>query len=288
MEVGKEFKDINMYNQNMAKHLEDKMFWYDRFKDDGFVLVDFGCADGSIINQCCEFDKQYGCSNGHEYVGYDISETMIDLAKTNFRGENSDNVMFTSSWDDVKKRLDTANRKILLLSSVIHEVYSYANGQEDIAEFWSRVLESGFDYIIVRDMMVSRDTMRQSTWPCCRNVLLNNVEGTKYELMLHQFEEKWGKCDVEKNRIHFLLKSNWVVNWEREVNENYFPIYVESFLNIMSPYNLDYLERFQVPYLKKQIFKNLHEVLCDNTHIKCIFSKKHSNEKHDEKLHICD
>jgi hypothetical protein len=285
MEVGTKFNDIESYNKNMSKHLEDKLFWYDRFGIYDFLLVDFGCADGALINQCCDLDSEKICRRS--YVGYDISETMIDFAKTSFRGSNDNDVFFTSSWDDVKRKVDKYNGlKILLLSSVIHEVYSYAKEPEEIDEFWDRVLNSGFDYIIVRDMMVSYDTLRPTMIGRRKDYYDNfkkKLKGTKYEGMLEDFEAKWGSCNVEKNFIHFLLKSNWLVNWNRELNENYFPIYVEEFLELMNSscatlgetgYNLDYLERFQVPYLYLQIHTNLHEQLTDNTHIKCIFSKK--------------
>ena len=41
---------------------------------------------------------------------------------------------------------------------------------------------------------------------------------------LIDFSNKWGTIDNYKNLIHFLLKYRWKVNWNREVNENYFPI----------------------------------------------------------------
>ena len=62
-----------------------------------------------------------------------------------------------------------------------------------------------------------------------------------------------------------------------EVNEDYFPLMVEDFLEIMmySCYNLDYFKRFRVPFLDEKIKKDFNGiVLTDYTHIKAVFSKK--------------
>lgn len=274
MEVGKKFKNINSYNENMSKHIKDKLFWLDKFSDKHYTIVDFGCADGTIINNLCETNKDNHYM--HTYIGYDISETMIDIAKTNFHGDDNEDVIFTSSWDEVKEKLnENKNRiKILFLSSVIHEVYSYAKSTEEIDDFWNKVFDSDFDYVIVRDMMVTYDTYRY-----VNSSELNKVYGkVKYEKQVADFEEKHGELKIMKNFMHFLLKYRWKINWKREVNEDYFPIMVEDFLELMEhDYNIDYLERFRVSFLDDEIKKDFDVKLTDYTHIKIIFSKKKEN-----------
>lgn len=291
MEIGKKFKNIVSYNKNMAKHIKDKLFWVNNFSGKDYNIVDFGCADGAIINYLCEINKN--SKHTHSYIGYDISKTMIDIAKGNFNGDNED-VVFTSSWDEVVQAISNSNRKyrtnILLLSSVIHEVYSYAKSEEEIDEFWDRVLNTGFDYIIVRDMMVSYDTFRnlipeeigkrpdynlleihKQTYYLCDD--LKTFE--KYKKQLEEFEEKHGSCKIVHNLLHFLLKYRWKINWEREVNENYFSIMIEDFLDLMKDdYNIDYFERFRVPFLDECFKKDFGIKLTDYTHIKAIFSRK--------------
>jgi hypothetical protein len=91
---------------------------------------------------------------------------------------------------------------------------------------------------------------------------------------VESFQEKWGKFDNMKNVVHFLLKYRWKVNWDRELNENYFSITVEEFLKIMESYNLGYFKRFRISFLDDCIAKDFGLTLQDHTHIKAIFEKK--------------
>jgi SAM-dependent methyltransferase len=269
MEIGKKFKNIDSYNESMSKHMKDKTFWYSMLPENKlYTFVDFGCADGAMINYLYQIDDI------NWFIGFDISETMIDLAKTKFNGDNRSDVWFTSNWDEVAQKLEDSKKcnhqTILILSSVIHEVYSYAKDDSEIDAFWKKVLESDFDYIVVRDMMVSKDTLRTADFKDFDKV---NTKGF-YQNQLNDFEKKYGKINIVKNLIHFLLKYRWKINWEREVNENYFPIMVEDFLEKMESYNLDYFKRFRVKFLDDEIEKDFEIKLQDFTHIKAIFSKK--------------
>ena len=271
-EIGKRFSDINYYNKQMSLGMEDKLFFVDKLpRHDKYLFVDFGCADGSMISQLCEIYK-----GGAGFVGYDISEQMIDFAKTKFQGE-SKNVIFTTSWDEVQQQLKYYTNTVLILSSVIHEVYSYATKDSDIQEFWDRVLKSGFKYIVVRDMMLSSRTICRE--PNSDDVAKIRTNGN-YIDQIQDFEEIWGPIEgSNKNLLHFLLKYRWKINWKREVNENYFPIIIEEFLAKMedeaySPtdrYRLDYFEKFRIKFLEDRIYEDFHVNLEDTTHIKAIF-----------------
>ena len=274
MEVGKKFENLKVYNQNMAKGLEDKMFFLEHLpKEDGYVFVDFGCADGTLIDAL-----YHSLSSSNQYIGFDISEQMIDIARTKI-SESPKNVLFTSDWSDVRHELSgNDKKKVLILSSVVHEVYSYAKSREDIDTFWKRVLETGFDYICIRDMMIPNDT-RNTPTPCewVKYIQLY-WENFMSEERFNQFLKKWGPIDLNKHvALHFLLKYRWQINWDREVNENYFPVDMEVFLDkFEKSYNLDYLQRFTVPFIKDTIEKDFWITLGDTdfTHIKAIFSIK--------------
>ena len=68
MEVGKTFGNINSYNENMSKHMMDKLFWVNHLPERAdFVFVDFGCADGTMINYLCEMFKDG--EHHHTYIG---------------------------------------------------------------------------------------------------------------------------------------------------------------------------------------------------------------------------
>lgn len=275
MEVGKNFVDIHSYNQNMTKGLEDKLFFIKHLnldKDKSYLFVDFGCADGVLL------DTLYGImeTNGlHCYfIGYDISEMMINLAKTKFSHYPADNVLFTNNWTAVKDKLKSHYdmESVLILSSVIHEVYSYSAYPSDIEIFWDRVLNSGFKYICVRDMMCSKDTERITSTDYTK--LIQTLRSDSISC-LKEFEEVWG--DVLKSNkqfIHFLLKYRWQINWEREVEENYFPIDIEEFLEKMNSYNMTYFKRFCVPFLEQCWEKDFGIKIKDFTHIKAVFETK--------------
>ena len=45
----KEFTDINSYNKNMAKPMDDKLFFLEKIDWTNNIIVDFGCADGRVL-----------------------------------------------------------------------------------------------------------------------------------------------------------------------------------------------------------------------------------------------
>lgn len=278
MEIGKNFADLAYYNENMRKGMEDKLFFLDNLKinkSKSYIFVDFGCADGVLIDTLYGIMTDAGI-NAY-YIGYDISETMIELAKTKF-SHNAYNVLFTTDWDAVKEKVETysAMESVLILSSVVHEVYSYSKYPQDINEFWGRVLNTGFKFICVRDMMCSEDADRKDIDLYAK--FKENVPfATTNSILLNEFEKIWGYTTNVKNLMHFLLKYRWVINWKREVEENYFPIYISEFLSKFNEkYNLNYFNRFRVPFLDKCWKEDFDVELNDNTHIKAIFEiKKH-------------
>ena len=280
--LGVPFKNLSLYNASMRKGLEDKLFFLEYLPEDNYTFVDFGCADGSVLGALC---AMYPNKKGlNTYIGYDISFDMIALAKTNFSGDIDENIIFTSYWKDVQKELKKSNnKKVLILSSVIHEVYSYGEIPKDIDIFWDRVLKTGFDYICIRDMMPSRDIVRKT--PISIYNALNQDKNHVLNIgQLAEFEKIHGSTQSMKQAVHFLLKYRWKVNWNREVNENYFPIYVEDLIGTLSlkkyfcdagTYKIDYLERFQVPYLMECIKNDFGITFEDFTHVKAIFTKNY-------------
>ena len=271
-EIGKAFGDINYYNRQMSLGMIDKLFFVDKLpRTNGFLFVDFGCADGSMIRALEKLFK----NTKSRYIGYDISDQMIDFAKSRFEGDPA-RALFTSDWEnDVMPNIRKDGLvPVLVLSSVIHEVYSYAKG-DDIDKFWDIVLSSGFEYVIVRDMMISRDSARRI--PSTADIeKIRSKEDIKDQL--EEFEKHWGKIDKNNNRlIHFLLKYRWKINWKREVNENYLPLYIEEFIDKMTDtgtYRLDYFEKFRIKFIEDTIYSDFGIVLKDTTHIKSIFILK--------------
>ena len=271
MEIGLPIKDLEKYNSYMGKSIEDKLFFVPHLPQKDLNFVDFGCADGRLLGHLYSLYEYSDFS--HQYIGYDCSEAMIDLAKSTFTGEYL--TKFTTSWNEVMNSRLPGRENILILSSVIHEVYSYAKLEKDIFDFWTKVTQSGFDYIVIRDMIPASDLSRPTN-PKLLKKLREKVYDKDLESMVYDFENRYGSIEDNKNFTHFLLKYRWRVNWKRELGENYFPITVEDLINGIASYktyNLDYMERFRVPYLDECIKRDFGIELNDYTHTKAIFSK---------------
>ena len=277
LEVGGKFTNILSYNQNMAKGMEDKLFFINILplrESNHWVFVDFGCADGTLFTALGPILEKMGIQA--TLIGYDISETMVNLAKQKLASYSFDkvSVVFTYNWNIVDKYIRYSNaKKAVILSSVVHEVYSYAESEQDIRVFWDRILNSGFDFICIRDMMPSESIDRPTDEDMLQD-FLETIRDKKPELMdyVNDFQSHWGSLSNNKNFVHYLLKYRWITNWTREVNENYFPIYVEDFLDMMSSYRSKYIKLFRVPFLDECWLKDFGLVITDNTHIKAVFA----------------
>ena len=277
LEVGGKFMNILSYNQNMAKGMEDKLFFVNILplrESNHWVFVDFGCADGTLFTALGPILEKMGIQA--TLIGYDISETMVNLAKQKLASYSFDkvSVVFTYNWNIVDKYIRYSNaKKAVILSSVVHEVYSYAESEQDISTFWDRILNSGFDFICIRDMMPSESIDRPTDEDMLQD-FLETIRDKKPELMdyVNDFQSHWGSLSNNKNFVHYLLKYRWITNWTREVNENYFPIYVEDFLDMMSSYRSKYIKLFRVPFLDECWLKDFGLVITDNTHIKAVFA----------------
>lgn len=274
MEVGKDFKDIKSYTKSMGNVVEDKLFFLDKLNLENFIFIDFGCANGTVLRA---LEKIYPCNDQHfrGYLGFDISDTMIDMARKEWDG-SYDTVYFSSNWDELIRVYDRMKRgllsngtTILFLSSVLHEVYSYGT-PEDIETFWQRVSKLGADYVVFRDMMWSTayDKMHTKT-------AVDSIRASDSCPGLWSFEQRWGGIDVPKNLVHYLLKYRWQINWERENAENYFPISLSEFLEHMSPeYDPQYLNHAPVPFIQQKIREDWDLELRVPTHLKAIFRRK--------------
>lgn len=279
VEIGGKFTNLDSYNQNMAKGLDDKMFFIEKLpfdKYNNWIFVDFGCADGVMENALAIVLEKLGVTG--KIIGYDISESMINIAKSKFKDLSTPDleVIFTANWKDVSDMVteDNDTKCVLICSSVIHEVYSYANGKEDINWFWKIVNQTGFDYVCVRDMMASK-SIEHPTDEKTLETFYNHVNKSKPELLkyIKEYEERWGSLKENKNFVHYLLKYRWTTNWTREVNENYFSIPIEEFLSKMRRFNIMHFEKFKVPFLENCWKEDFGIKIKDNTHIKAIFVK---------------
>ena len=256
MNLDEEIANFDKYNRNMRQSLQDKLFFVDKISPD--IVVDYGCADGSLIEVLSKEMPDAAL------VGYDIEPKMVAQANA----KNIPNTAFTTDWSIIEEGLREFKTSAIVLSSIIHEVYAYSNSDETIVEFWNRVFT--FDYVVIRDMIPSEKADRPADPEDVEKV--RETADSKY---LTSFEEHWGSIDNNLNLIHYLLKYKYIHNWDREVEENYVPLFKEELLQMIPPdYVIIFQEHYVLPYTAKVIENEFDVELKDNTHLKLILRKR--------------
>jgi hypothetical protein len=246
--------NYSVYNHRMELSMIDKLFFADKIQPD--FIVDFGCADGTLLRSIKAMNPTV------PVAGYDIDPEMC-------KHSTKDTPIY-SDWHDVMSATGFAKRPALVLNSVIHEVCHYGS-QADIRDFWNKVLNSGFKYIIIRDMVPNRSVDRPSNINDVKKIY-HKFLGTK---ALTDFERIWGSIENNRQLVHFLLKYRYIEpNWEREVRENYIPIAREDLLAKI-PLNYDVLfhEHYVLPYVWQTVKDDTGIEIKDPTHLKLILSR---------------
>lgn len=250
-------KNYDVYTRGMKKSIEDKLFFIDMVRGINSV-VDFGCSDGTLLS--CIRDKIPQC----HLIGIDSDINMLKIAKENI----SDGEFICSNR--IPYSFGPLLNTLLNMSSVIHEVYSYS-GKKDIRIFWETVFYSGFKYISIRDLM-----MCKKSYINVNKEDFEKVISKSNKKQLNDFVEKYGEIKLQSQLVHFLMKYRYVENWDREVQENYFPITVEDLLNIIPTelYKIIYFENYILPFNKYQIQKDFDINLCENEHVKILLERR--------------
>lgn len=254
-------KNLNDYTNKMSLVIQDKLFFIDKIKTS--VYIDYGCADGTLLRH---LDTIYHDPT-IQYVGYDISSEMINLAKSKWAGVG--NILFTNNFNEVLDKIQPQEEVTLILSSVLHEILSQGTLQP---EFWKQVNQLPLKYIVIRDMAYN---------PIIANTKLElHLTSKMYYLNPKQykdFESKYGSINNSIKFCHYLLKYRYTQNWERELSENYFAFNPDLAIECLSNYkfHLIYLERFNVPYIVDTLldFVQIDLNKFGQTHIKIIFEK---------------
>lgn len=250
--------NIDTYIQGMSMGIQDKLFFTDIVNFD--VIVDFGCADGTFLEKISNINPNI------KIIGYDLDSTMLEKAKNKLKKD----AILTDDWNVVINSIIGYKTPLLNLSSVIHEVYSYSNSNT-IKKFWDiQVFGGDFKYICIRDMIPSVEIERNEISHFKDDARMVRLKSDKK--ILDSFESKWGSINTNyRTLIHYLLKYKYTENWEREVNENYLPVSLETIKSkIPSNYKLVFEEDFILPHLKDQIKKDFGIKLTHSTHTKMI------------------
>jgi hypothetical protein len=249
-----DIQDYGTYNHRMEMSMIDKLFFVDKIQPD--LIVDFGCADGTLIRAI------RGMNPTVQLEGYDIDPNMC-------RNSTSE-ISITNNWERIYAYVQKAENPALILNSVIHEVCHYGS-QVDICDFWNKVFETGFKYIVIRDMVPCRSVDRISN--------INDVKKIYHKFLgskeLTDFERIWGSVENNRQLIHFLLKYRYIEpNWNREVRENYMPVAREDLLaKIPLSYDVLFHEHFVLPHVWQTVKEDTGIEIKDPTHLKLILTR---------------
>ena len=259
----KRISNVQSYIDGMNLSLQDKLFFVDMLDFD--VIVDFGCADGTFLEAISKVKPNI------KLIAYDLDKDMLSKAKSRL-GKKA---IVTDNWEEVGNSLIFYKKPLLNLSSVIHEVYSYSSSMM-IKKFWEdQVFGGDFKYITIRDMIPSTEISKSEEISQFKDDV-RKIKLKSDSYYLKSFEERWGTIsDNYRTLIHYLLKYRFTDNWEREVNENYLPVSIETVRSkIPSGYKIIQEENFLLPFLKEQVKKDFNIELTHSTHTKMIIDNK--------------
>jgi hypothetical protein len=255
--------DINNYHyyrHEMSKGMEEKLFFLEHVSFN--TLLDYGCADGSLIQTISENFGTVPC------FGFDFDEKMIQFALS----KNIPNTYFSNNLNELTQLIQSqgVENNLVLCSSLIHEVYSYGN-EQSIKDFWNYLFSGFFKYIVIRDMSLSKSVLKQKTTLDDLKKIRLNANPKHYD----EFVEQWGSLNERLNFIHYLMKYRYIDNWSREVLENYFPLTMEDYIHLIpSAYKIIFKEHQSLPFIKHQIEKDFGIHINDKTHLKLILERK--------------
>lgn len=258
----KPISNLQSYIDGMGKSMQDKLFFADMVNFD--VIVDFGCADGTFLEHILKTNP------GVRVIGYDLDETMLSQARSRLGRK----ALLTSDWNEVVAEVFQFDNPLLNLSSVIHEVYSYSHSMV-IRQFWNEQVFGGdFKWITIRDMIPSLELGKEEISQFKDDVRKVKMKTDKD--YLKSFEQKWGTIsDNYRTFMHYLLKYRYTDNWDREVNEDYLPVSLETVkTKIPNSYKIVYERDFLLPFLKQQVKNDFNVDLTHSTHTKMIIQNK--------------
>lgn len=254
----KPIADFDEYVEGMKLSMEDKLFFVNRLDFD--VIVDFGCANGTFLSLVQNMKPNV------KLIGYDLDDTMLSKAES-ILGEEA---LLTSNWNQVVSELSKYKNPLLNLSSVIHEVYSYSHSSV-IKKFWEQQVFGGnFKWITIRDMIPSVEIHKGELKSFEDDV--KRVKDLADPYYLKSFEERWEPIENSyRTFVHFLLKYRYIDNWQRELNENYLPVSLETVKKkIPSSYKIISEEDFVVPFIKEKVMEDFGILIKHSTHTKMI------------------
>ena len=255
----KPIENISIYTERMESGMQDKLFFLDHLNPKITTVLDFGCADGSLGKAISKIRPDL------IYFGYDENNIMLNMARENYR-EGTYFDSFSYAIECVN-----SNNTILILSSVLHELYSYKN-RNDIEEFWKEVRSSHFKQIAIRDMGLSNSIITNCLAPAPAANMISSYIMERYGRMV--------KINNFADYYQLFLKYWYSDNWSRESRENFFALTIEELESIAEEdeiYTIKYKKCYILPYIKNKVIEDFGvDPFITNTHYQMILNRKES------------
>ena len=242
-------RDYDIYYKRMFGNIDEKTDWVISELEKGRIksVVDFGCANGKTTEFLASlFPKT-------NFIGVEKEVFVKQLKKENI----FKNIRYESNLKNVPFR-----GSLLFLSSVLHELFTFEKKPWELFDYF---FES--DVIIIRDMFYGYKE---------QNSFFSKEASNDLE---RQFLESLKKEQfTDKDFAHFLLKVEYLENWNSELEENYFAtpfdeIIKKAFLNnFVIEDDVKYTNAFIKERIKKKHREN-YSKYAEYTHRKIKFRK---------------
>lgn len=239
--------NLDIYTTEMSKSVWDKAFFMDKIPG-AKCIIDFGCADGAMIRFLAPLFPSV------EFFGYDSNNELLEMGEQAL-SEEVDNVSFWRKENLHEmihwiKDLYSPNEICLNFSSVLHEVFSFNNGIDEIKTLIKEITPK---YITIRDMYC--DEFIPFVVSHNEHQLIDAFSADK-KLRKHarEFTRKFGPIMNWRDMTHMLMKLQWMDNgWEDELKENYYSWTIDKFIDdIGGNYITSFECRYQLPYLSEK------------------------------------
>lgn len=250
-------KDLNGYMLRMELAIDEKIKFLKYIDINEYdLVVDFGCANGALLRKLRQYNQI------STFYGFDTNKEMIDAAKRHLDLYKS---YYTNNWEEIKRELNYSNKSLIIIGSVFHEV-------DSMTEIKIVDLCKLFDTVVIRDMY--NESEDKKIVLSGKSVSLLNSKISNH--MWLSFSQEWGDpFDNLKQFYHFLLKYEYVDNWENEVTENYFRTdwdFIELELDNLFQKVADV--KYTLPYKAKKVYQDFEYIMSEPTHRIMVFTRR--------------
>lgn len=260
-------KDSKGYLNRMAKSLEEKLFFLKHIDLRNKIIIDFGCADGTLLKHLQERNRLLDIND--IYIGVEKNKEFYDAVK------NDIDYVF-SDLNELARFLptyDKAGREVVFItSSVLHECDSFE--QMRIRSF----VASCCDFWVIRDMYFKEHDYGHRTTLLLLSQIVKNSdrEQLAYHLMCRS------DYDINTKMLaEYLMKYPYVENWDTEVKEYYWSTEWGNILRDMQWMDTIYDNAYTNKFIEDKIFNDYGIKINWTTHRQMIIHNTKKGNKYE-------